>query len=365
MKGLLKPRDLFIIYAVWLIVQVVLFAAFGVNDGSDAQRFIGLSGEIVRGHWDLGWNDLFYFGYVAGHALLRLVGLPPKSMYVVQLLLSAVAVHYFLRTLSLWVRSGPVLVIAGVLYAGCFATQRWVSILLTDSIFFDLLTIATYYFLAEQAGGRRISWVFILLLPFFRPTGILFPVFAAVCWLFTAPRSWKLLFLAGVLVLLGCWVFLALTRGRDFFYPYHNLEANVICGISSGLLEYQRTPYREGMGVMGYLWANPGMSMRLFTYRLLEVFTMTRPYFSPVHNWIVRGSAFLYYIPALVGVTGLIIEKNRIVWYLVAGMVIFCVPSVIFCVDWSGRFSLPVFCFLFLLMGSGLDVFWRRISGGK
>src|SRR5258707_15659191 len=117
------------------------------------------------------------------------------------------------------------------------------------------------------------------------------------------------------------------------------------------------------MGVAGYLWANPGMTLRLFTLRLVEVFSMTRPYFSTVHNVVVRGIDFLYYGLALVGVAGLFVKKDRTLGYLVAGMAIFCVPSVIFCMDWSGRFSLPVFCFLLLLMGSGVDVLYRRVAG--
>ncbi|HVS95924.1 MAG TPA: hypothetical protein VHE54_05540 [Puia sp.] len=357
---MLKRTDRWIIYTVWLVTQAALLAAFGINGRSDAQKYIQLSREIVGGQWDVGWNDLFYSGYVAIHVLLRLLGLPAKTMYAVQLVLSAVGLHYFLRTLALWVRSRPALLISGILYASCWVTQQWVPVLLTDTVFFDLLTIGVYYLLSAPAGGRT-AWVFILILPFFRPTGVLFVVFAGFYWLFTARQSRKLLPLAGVLVLLAGWVYLALTGGRDYFYPYHNLQANIICGLPSGLQAYQRTPYRGGMSVIGYLWANPGMSIRLFAARLVEVFAMTRPYFSSLHNLAAKGFECVYYLLASVGVAGLLREKRQVIRYLAAGMVIFCAPSVLFCADWSGRFSLPVFCFLLLLVGSGVDVLWRRM----
>jgi len=362
-QGLLTSKDRILVYSIWGAVQVVFLVSFGINDHWDAYRYISTAQDIVTGHWDRRWNTGFYSAYIFVHVLLRLAGLPAKCMYVIQLLLSAVALDYFMRTLSLWVRSRMPLLISGILYAICVNIQQWVSILFTDPVFFDVQTIAIYYLLTERDGRMVRSWIFMILLPLIRPTGVLFSVIAFVYWLVVSPR-WRRSVTAGIwLLFLGVWVYLALTRDQGFFFPNHNLEANVICGYPSGLLGDLRVQYREGMSVIDFLWANPKMTGRLFVERLFKSFSMSRSFYSSLHNWVVEGDAMLYYLLAVIGFVGLLKTDTRAGLILAVGVGVFCVPCVVFCVDSMGRFSLPVFCFVLLFAGVGVSNIYRWITG--
>jgi len=362
-QGLLTAKDRVLVYCIWGAIQVVFLVSFGINDHWDSYRYISTAQGIVAFHWDHKWSTFFYSGYIFVHVLLRLAGLAPKWMYVVHLLLSAVALDYFMRTLSLWVRSRAPLVISGILYAVCINTQQWVSILFTDSSFFNVLTIAVYYFLAERKGGRTFPWIFLFLLPVIRPTGMLFSAGVCVYWFVVSPRSRRSLLAGTWLIFLGVLVYLAITQDQGYFYPNHNLEANVLCGYPSGLLAYERVPYRDGMSVTGYLLANPEMTGRLFLSRLFKVFSMSRPFYSSLHNWVVEVDDLLYYVLAVIGFAGLLRTDARAGWISAAGIAVFCVPCVIFCMDGMGRFSLPVFCFVLLFAGVGVSIIYRWITG--
>jgi hypothetical protein len=114
------------------------------------------------------------------------------------------------------------------------------------------------------------------------------------------------------------------------------------------------------MSVFSFLLQNPEMTLRLFVVRLYKVFSMSRPYFSPRHNLVLNLSAVVYYALALWGLIKIIRWKKRNAWFLLFGIFVFALPQIIFCVEWSGRLSLPVLSYALILCGYGLDKF-----GGK
>ncbi len=358
----LKRSDWVIIYGVWAITQMAILMTLGINDRFDAAKFIDQAKELTQGTGHFSWNDLFYSGYIALHVLLRLVGLPAKAIYGIQLLASALAVNYYIRTLNCWGPSRQALLISGILYAACFITQEWVSLLFTDSLFFSLLTIGIYY-LINQKQHPILFWLFLLLLPLFRPVGFLFAILAFVYWFLLSWRAHigKIALVAAFLLFWAGWIFFSLTQSQGFFYPNHNSEANVICGYPSGLLRFQRVPYHEGMSIIQYFTLNPSMTLRLFFFRFVKIFSMGRPYYSDSHNLALTLIPAFYYLLALAGLLYLFVTLRRIAWFLLAGMLIFCIPSIVFCVDWSGRFSLPVLAFVLLLSGIGVGVIDERV----
>ena len=355
----LKKPDWFLIGACWLLTQLLSLYYLGINAGEESIKYIDLADKWIRGGGDYGWPNLFYSGYTAIHVFIRMVGLPVKSMYIVQLLLSGIAVYYFIRILCLYNRSRRAILIAGILYSTCFIIQQWVSALFTDSAFSSLLVIALYFLLTEEISKRNriIFWTLLILLPTFRPVGFLFIFLACCYWIFISVRrnAGKLVICSVYLFLIGFVINQSLTQSPAYFYPFHNIQANVICGYPGNLLQYRKVPYQEGMSIFSYLLRNPGMTFRLFIYRFFKIFAMNRDYFSTKHNLLLIATTGVYYILAITGALRIIFRKQKEKYFLLAGLLFFSIPSVIFCVDWSGRFSLPVLCFVLLLGGIGLD----------
>jgi len=355
----LKIVDWIGIGCVWLILQMILLKFLGINDTQESLKYIGLADKWVTGDRNFQWYNLFYSGYIAMHILLKDLGLPPKSMYLVQLLISGVALYYFVQILTLLLKSRFTIIISAILYASCFIIHQWVTALFTDSVFCNLLIISTYFLMVEENSltQKILCWTFILIIPFFRPVGFLFLILVSFYWVtMNLKRNRKkIIFCFAYLIFIGFIIYKSLLQSADYFYPLHNIQANIICGYPSNLLKYQTETYKEGMGIFTYLFDNPAMSIRLFFSRFFKVFSLGRPYYSSLHNMVLFASTFIYFILAICGLISIIIRKKKHLLFLLVGVLLFSLPCVAFCLEWNGRFSLPVFCYVLLLSGIGVD----------
>jgi len=82
---------------------------------------------------------------------------------------------------------------------------------------------------------------------------------------------------------------------------------------------------------------------------------MSRSYFSPDHNRLLNVSTIIYYFLAIVGIVFVVRHKVNALYFLISGILIFSLPMVIFCVEWTGRFSLPVISFVLIFSSIGID----------
>lgn len=361
-SGRLKKGDWLLIGCCWLVVQILLLKILGINDQEEATKYIELANRWTAGDRHFSLYNLFYSGYIALHVLLKWLGLPYRSMYVVQLLFSAAAVYYYIQIISLYTRSRMAILLSGILYVSCFILQQWVSFLFTDSVFASLVVITVYYLLTEEKSPshQRIFWILLFVLPFFRPVGFLFIPVACFYWLCLSPRNnrRKILITSSYLGLIGIWIYLTFQPAETYYYPIHsvpNLRAIIICGYPDDFLKYASTPYHPGGSVMGFLAQNPAMTARLFLSRTYKVFSMTRPFFSPWHNRALVFSTAMYYLLALAGLVQIMRKKKKTLYFFVAGIVFFSLPLVLFCAEWTGRLSLPVLCFVLLICPLGIE----------
>ncbi len=365
----LRKSDWLLIAVSWLIIQILILKFLGINDKEEATKYILLADRWLKGDRNFSLYNLFYSGYILIHVLLRSIGLPDKSMYLVQLFFSGLAVYYFVKILCLNIYSRFAVVSTAILFATCYIIQQWVSTLFTDSIFSNLLIIATYFLLTEKNGtvNKWTCWILLFILPFFRPVGFLFIPIACCYWLATNPRNniTRLLICAGYMLVIGLIVYNTFGHDEPYYYPIHslhNIQANIICGYPGDLLKYATTPYQEGMSVFSFLFHNPGMTARLFLLRAYKVFSMGRPYFSPMHNLLLFATTAIYYVLAIVGTIAIVRSKENKYYFLIAGIVIFSFPMIIFCIEWTGRLSLPVLNYVLILSGIGIDTIRRSSS---
>lgn len=174
-----------LIGVLWMIVQIIFFTMRGINIREEAGTYISLADNWMHSDRRFQLHNIFYSGYVSIYVLLRWLGLPDKSMYGIQLALSALSTYYFVMIVRLFINSRYVIIISGILYATCYIIQQWVIALFTDSIFCSLLVIAVYFLLTmeESKKNTRIFWALFVVLPFFRPVGFLFILVACSYWI--------------------------------------------------------------------------------------------------------------------------------------------------------------------------------------
>lgn len=360
----LTTRHWITIAATWLITQVILYMIYGINTREEALTHISFAENFMNGSSKFELRHLWYFGYTSLLMLIKVSGLPYQSMYVLQLGLSLLSLICFVKIISNWATSRLSVVLSAVLYATCFLIHQWTNYLFTDAVFSFMLVIATYFLLNQDRNQRSriIFWCLLIILPFFRPVGFLFVVTACLHWLFNFKKEniAKITFGLAYLTVLLFLVYQSLVVNEGYFYPFNNLNAEIICGRPSEMLKYQVVPYTSDAKIVEYFWNNPVMTLRLFSSRLYKTFAMTRSYFSYSHNVVIAVACITYYMLALVGLFHLFAEKLRDRYFLAAGCLLFTVPSVIFCVEWHGRTSVPVLCFVLLLAGVGMDRLLQR-----
>ena len=367
----MKKSDWLWIGGSWLITQILILAFLGINNREEAHKYVAQASDWINGAHQLHVHNIFYSGYIAIHVLLRWAGLPGNSMYGVQLALSALSTYYFTKIVCLYSQSRFTRLASGILFATCYIIQQWVSILFTDSIFCSLLIIATYFLVSAEKSNvnKWVFWILLFILPFFRPVGWLFIPIACFYWsmLSISKNAGKLLVCGIYLVILGVWIYKAFLI-ENYYQPNYplfntdNLPGNVICGYPDDFRKYVKLPYREGMSVFSYLYHNPEMTVRLFLARLYKVFSLSRTYFSPRHNLLLSVTSFFYYLLALTGLVAIFRRKDKILYFPFVGILVFSFPLVIFCIEWTGRLSLPVICYVLILSSMGIEQISRYSS---
>lgn len=358
---ILDKKNWAFIFCIWFMAQLLFFMLIGINDKQEAETYIGIANDIYAGKWKQPVNYWMYSGYIGIHLFIHLIGLYYKWVYFVQLAFSALALFAVTKLLSLWLSSKKTLFITTALYSTCPFIQLWVCFLYTDSVFANLLTIAVC-FLVFQNNKKKFRvglWAAILLLPFFRPIGFLFAILAIFYWLIASPKKNAINIIGAFcyFVIAVCCISFVFNNSPLFFYPKHNAEANIICGFPSTLVQYIKVPYRTGMSMFHFFLANPKMAFYLFSQRLFRSLWVTRPFFSTLHNLFITTLLIPYYFFALTGFFTIIYKKTKGLYFIIFGIALFIAPSVLLCADWLTRFSLPIFPFIFLLIGWGLD-FW-------
>ncbi len=361
----LGKKNWAMIFSFWMIAQMVYLYLLGINDKEEAQTYLSITNEIIHGTSKLTPNYYLYSGYIFIQLVVHFIGLAYKWVYLVQLILSGLALVAFTSILTVWLSSKKAIITTCFLYATCPFIQSWVCFLYTDSVFTSLLTIAIYFVVFQQYKTKNVIglWTAILLLPFFRPVGFLFALLVIFYWLSSSKKNWLNIALASI-YLIGLLLFInyAFNNSKSFFYPYHNAEANIICGLPSGLMHYINVPYHKGMSMFHFFIANPIMTFYLFSHRLLKSFWITRPYFSTLHNLVIICLLIPYYFLALSGLFSIILQRKKVCYFLIVGIFLFVMPLMLLCVDWLTRFTLPIFPFIFLLVGIGINYWVNRYS---
>jgi hypothetical protein len=354
----LPKRNRVLIAVVWIVSQAVFLYLNGIVTTGESTTYIDAANQVIEsGNLFFSSRTYLYSVHILLLVLLKKAGLPYVWMYGVQLLTATLALICFIKFFRF--ASALPVTISALLYCVCPFFQPWVCFLYTDAMFANLLLIAVYLLTYADSALKKIGlWTLLLLLPFYRPLGILFIPIAVLFWLLQWQKgNWLKIIIATLyfFCVLGV-VWFCINNAKGYFYPQHNTEANIICGYNSDLVKYITVPYDPNRSIAYFFFSNPSMTWRLFLNRLFKAFWMTRPYYSGIHNLFTCIALPPYYLFAAVGVVALIkqnaIKKNV---YLLCGLLVFTAPIVLFCADWVNRFILPTLVFVFILMGFGVN----------
>ena len=341
------PRIRWYAVALFVAALVALWASRGIHDDKEALKYLGCAQDLVHGDaQDLFGSYKAYASYVL--FLLPFVALGVPWLAVVAqaglAVLATFALARFVERVSGSERCGT---IALVIALFCYPFQEWVLALYTESFFASIAML----FLERVTRHGPARWdVFALaaVLLVARPIGVLFVLPALIWrmrWPFEVPSALRPVVYTAVLVL----VLLAPGVAR------HQLgvivEGHVICGFPErpGALDgFQGTTLLDAQVA---LFHEPGYAAGLFARRSLSLFTLTRPYYSRPHNFLLVPFYALFVL-ALVGWWR---WRAYPVMGLLLAVILLNTALIGFTYDeWNGRFLVPLWPII--IVGTALGI---------
>jgi hypothetical protein len=353
----------FVVFPVaYALLVISLTLNVGVTAEQEAAKYIAAANDLVNGNFDAFAQRLFYSSYVVFLAVLFKLGFGVQAVVVVQAALQIVASWMmFAIGKRLFIRDAPALLLSA-LYLFNLPIQIWVTALFTESFFAFVIVWFLYAISSPRnvANAWRIGLVGLLLV-FTRPTGVLIFV-AGLAALQTTwwPERQKLLravvpfilalvFVGYVLVpvdplTIRCVMNGSIIGGFGLWpLPQIDLPVNLLGAYADVL---QRNSTSELVTVM--------------LKRLISYFSLTRPYYSTLHNM----AAVPFYILYPIALVGLIRKSLNAGWrhFLIAAIAAFMLLTMLTFDEWTGRYFLPVMVLLPIAAVAGLESFYKPKS---
>src|SRR5579871_2537966 len=167
-----KKQWLFLLIT-WLFSQMIFLYVNGITILGESD-FIQAANQISSGNFNIELNNYFYSGNIITILFFKVAGIAYNWIYLVQLLVAAMAFVCFIKFLQRNLSRAVSIIIAALLFATCPFFQPWTSFLSTDSIFANLIIITLYYLINSSLKHKIWLMIALILLPFFRPVGFLF-----------------------------------------------------------------------------------------------------------------------------------------------------------------------------------------------
>ncbi len=363
-----RKKHLLILFTAWIFVQGLLLYKYGILTNNEATKYIREANNLLNHKNFSEQKYIFYSAYIFIHVIFIKLGFEIVGVYIFQLLVNLIATFLFYKTALNVYKNNSVAFIAAFLLVICFSWQYWTVCLYTESFFCSLLIIFTYCLFGINKNQRLkyvyAALVFVILL-FARPAGIfLIPVIICVLvFKLIKLRKIKLAVLC-IAVFFTAFICLLLYEMRsassfNFIKPF--VEHNVICDIPDKQINSSVNSYSNNIsGVVLYIAQNPIDFLRLCGLRLISFWGLTRPYYSEVHNWILRLFFYPIYFFALIKLKQQIKINRYFILYCLVTASVFTISVMLTCDEWSNRFIMPVIPIIIWLASYGFFTMVKR-----
>ncbi len=344
------PRSHWVIFGLHLFLLAAIGTQQGLLVDKEALKYTGCASAVLRGDLhDLGGNYLKYAAYVLFLVPFVAVG-KVWPVVVAQVLLGILASEALGRLTERTTANMGLGRLAMALFLLCPLIQQWALALYTEHFF----TCMSVLFVERLDRHRHFTATVItlgLITLFARPVGMFF-VAPATFWIFrdrvpTALRPW--------LLPVGCGLLFAVAF---FILPVKTAQlAPIATGQVIAGVDGTGSPGPFGTTLANaqlHLYADvgPWEWLRITGQRARSLFTLTRAYFSPLHNDL----AAIWYLLYPLALLGLVRWHRR---HLVAvACTTLCLNTLLIAFthdEWSGRFLVPLLPCIILLAVCGVQ----------
>ncbi len=359
-ESLSRPRTQFLVGSVlWILVQSLLFLRNGVLTELEAAKYLDQAHVLLQTGGFESLNFLYYSVEIGLIAFCFKFHLSLLFVVILQWILSGISMVFFYKTALLLGKSRPVAFVSTAALMTLVYYQEFNSFLYTESIYFSLLILFTWFlFSSAQKGYRGLVPVFLLmiLLYFTRPTGIFLP-FATLVYYLTRIQAGKknrgkVLLGAAVLLALVYLLNLSLGSGGEFNFILPYVKENVICGVSTVAVAHQiQVPGNPNSltGIFYIISHHPLLFLSLGIRRLMAFFGVYRTFYSLLHNTVLMLYFFIPYALIIMGIRSLLRSHRAEGMFLMFHIGLMALTVMITCDEWANRFIMGEYPLILLL----------------
>jgi len=367
----IATRPLYLLFIVFILVQVILYFRTGVVTSLEAEKYIQEGNNLYDFGGFSASKYIFYLPVILLVWFCRLTGLPYEFVVIVQVALSWIALRCFYK-LGKNISGENVAFWSSLLLALFIPLQIWNFFLYTDSVFISLTIIYVYIiFINHNKNTRGTFWIllFLLILIFSRPHGFLFIPPTIIYLLFRKQSRSQLsihilisaLMIGGMYFLLNA----AFSGGGDMDAMKPFIEEHIICFVpmkpEGAAIDIVKTS-NPVSDLFYYITHNPFHFLRLMGLKLLSFFNLTRPYYSTSHNLMLSLIIIPVYFFSIIGMIRFPKGFRNFVIFLAALMILFPLGATFQCDDWHSRFTMIVFPYFILLAVIGFFALIKKRS---
>jgi hypothetical protein len=345
---------------LFCIVHAGLLINFGIYTKEEAIKYTYEAAYFADHGWFSEPKYIFYSSYIFLRILCNAIGAGDVGMYVIQVLVNALATICFYKLVLKLSGKYQAAVFGTLLLVLCIPYQKWTAHLFTESIFFSLVIIYTYVLFASfknKYTRPALSVVLLLLLVISRPTGMLVipATVAFISYQLFANKKKLSAFaiwlpgLAGLLLLVD-----AAMKGKgefDFIKPF--VEEHIICGLPESAVTTAAVNGDSLRVLLIYISQHFIDFIQLAFQRLISFFGLIRSYYSPMHNLLLIAGFYPIYILSTFGIRYMYRSARAFFIFSVVLVATFAFSVMLTCDDWHNRFIMPVMPIIFIYAAVG------------
>lgn len=360
---LYKNRKLFwsLLAPCHLALLAMLYLKFGLTVVGESDKYLSEAGALANGEFKKATEyQLFYSAYILYLAVFVKLKLPVLCIFICTWCLSAFASYRFYQLITQLINEATAKL--WIVFMALSPLLQYWQLTLFSEVFFIAISLLLMYGLLAAGVKYRLAKVILpgLILLFARPAG----VFSIVCLLALYAYVNKLIckkntIRLGVLLILGLFVIVIFSVKLH----YSGIATQIAAGaVYYGFPKWASPTLPPGDYTLAdcyrFMIAQHGLGelLKLNVHKFFSFFKLTRIYYTGAHNFI-NSLHYVFYILAFFGVYVSYKKETKFNPMFVCLCTIIFLNAIIvslFFNEWSERYTLVIFPFLFLLSAYSL-----------
>jgi hypothetical protein len=356
-------NQLIILMIAWLLLQGFLLTQFGIVTNYEAAKYLAQSDLLITTGTYSSNNFIFYSTQILLISLCTKLHIGFWVIVAVQMVANLLSIGLFYKLIRRFTQNSLLSFFASLLFLSMYYYHLYNVHLFTESLFFSFSIFFSYFlFNCQKPSAKFILTVilFLALLSFTRPTGILFipPTLFFLIFRFGEKKALPIFIftLLGGTVLFYFVLNAALRSGGelDFLLPY--VQEHIICGVPT-VQQPNHIEITANKNSVEAFWDliknNTGLFLRLAKQRFIAFWGVQRSFFAPVHNFFLAAYFYSLYALIIWSIRKMFRRFLAETIFMLSYIFLVMLTVILSCDEWHNRFIFSILPFLLMLSVRG------------